>query len=87
MFGCTLESCLKKFLDAEKVENYFCQKCWHGAALKYLSVIGATEVIHLSGVIIIVPFPRTCFTNLSYPCVLETFQSDRYRKAQELWWR
>ncbi|KAL1190291.1 Ubiquitin carboxyl-terminal hydrolase 27 [Cardamine amara subsp. amara] len=43
MFGCTLEGCLKKFLDAEKVENYFCQKCWHGAALKYLSVIGATE--------------------------------------------
>ncbi|KFK30518.1 hypothetical protein AALP_AA7G272700 [Arabis alpina] len=43
MFGCTLENCLKKFLDAEKVENYFCKKCWHGAALKFLSVIRASE--------------------------------------------
>ncbi|XP_010437056.1 PREDICTED: ubiquitin carboxyl-terminal hydrolase 27 isoform X2 [Camelina sativa] len=43
MFGCTLESCLKKFLDTEKVENFFCHRCWHGAALKYLSVIGAAE--------------------------------------------
>ncbi|CAE6151784.1 unnamed protein product [Arabidopsis arenosa] len=44
MFGCTLENCLNKFLDAEKVENYFCYRCWHGAALKYLSVIGAAEI-------------------------------------------
>uniref|UniRef100_A0A1J3GQN0 ubiquitinyl hydrolase 1 n=1 Tax=Noccaea caerulescens TaxID=107243 RepID=A0A1J3GQN0_NOCCA len=43
MLGCTLENCLNKFLDAEKVENYFCHGCWHGAALKYLSVTGATE--------------------------------------------
>ncbi|XP_010446481.1 PREDICTED: ubiquitin carboxyl-terminal hydrolase 27-like isoform X2 [Camelina sativa] len=43
MFGCTLENCLKKFLDTEKVENFFCHRCWHGAALKYLSVIGAPE--------------------------------------------
>ncbi|CAA7020602.1 unnamed protein product [Microthlaspi erraticum] len=43
MFGCTLENCLKKFLDAEKVENYFCHRCWHGAALKYLTVTGAAE--------------------------------------------
>jgi ubiquitin carboxyl-terminal hydrolase 30 len=34
---------LKKFLNTEKVENYFCYRCWHGAALKYLSVIGAAE--------------------------------------------
>jgi ubiquitin carboxyl-terminal hydrolase 30 len=43
MSGCTLEHCLKKFLNTEKVENYFCYRCWHGAALKYLSVIGAAE--------------------------------------------
>ncbi|ESQ53193.1 hypothetical protein EUTSA_v10025021mg [Eutrema salsugineum] len=43
MLGCTLENCLKKFLEAEKVENYFCQRCWHGAALKYLSVIRAAQ--------------------------------------------
>lgn len=54
MFGCTLENCLKKFLDAEKVENYFCKRCWHGAALKYLSVIGAAEVIYISALILIV---------------------------------
>ncbi|CAN8328729.1 unnamed protein product [Cochlearia groenlandica] len=43
MIGTTLENCLKKFLEAEKVENYFCQRCWHGAALKYSSAIGAAE--------------------------------------------
>ncbi|CAH2075962.1 unnamed protein product [Thlaspi arvense] len=43
MLGCTLENCLKKFLDAEKVENYLCQRCWHGAALKFLSVMRAPE--------------------------------------------
>ncbi|VVB09711.1 unnamed protein product [Arabis nemorensis] len=43
MFGCTLENCLKKSLDAEKVENYFCKRCWHGAAMKFLTVIRAAE--------------------------------------------
>ncbi|KAF3545600.1 hypothetical protein DY000_02009115 [Brassica cretica] len=43
VLGCTLENCLKKFLGAEKVENYFCHRCWHVAAVKYLSAMRATE--------------------------------------------
>ncbi|XP_010555308.2 PREDICTED: ubiquitin carboxyl-terminal hydrolase 27 isoform X2 [Tarenaya hassleriana] len=43
MFGCTVEDCLKNFFVAERVENYYCSKCWHAAALKYLSVRGADE--------------------------------------------
>ncbi|KAF8098525.1 hypothetical protein N665_0264s0028 [Sinapis alba] len=44
VLGCTLENCLKKFLGAEKVENYFCHRCWHVAAVKFLSVMRAAEV-------------------------------------------
>lgn len=73
MFGCTLENCLNKFLDAEKVENYFCYRCWHGAALKYLSVIGAAEVVNLSALIVIVHASRLYLT-LVY---LKRFQSIR----------
>lgn len=43
VLGCTLENCLKKFLGAEKVENYFCHRCWHVAAVKFLSVMRAAE--------------------------------------------
>ncbi|KAJ0233536.1 Ubiquitin carboxyl-terminal hydrolase 27 [Hirschfeldia incana] len=43
VLGCTLENCLKKFLGAEKVENYFCHRCWHVAAVKFLSVTRAAE--------------------------------------------
>ncbi|KAL0698570.1 hypothetical protein Bca4012_054692 [Brassica carinata] len=44
VLGCTLENCLKKFLGAEKVENYFCHRCWHVAAVKFLSVMRAAEI-------------------------------------------
>ncbi|KAF5745178.1 ubiquitin carboxyl-terminal hydrolase 27 [Tripterygium wilfordii] len=43
MVGSPLEDCLKKFTAAEKVENYRCNRCWHIAAIRYLSVLGATE--------------------------------------------
>ncbi|CAH8369344.1 unnamed protein product [Eruca vesicaria subsp. sativa] len=43
VLGCTLENCLKKFLGAEKVENYFCYRCWHVAAVKFLSIIRSAE--------------------------------------------
>ncbi|XP_050205117.1 ubiquitin carboxyl-terminal hydrolase 27 [Mercurialis annua] len=43
MAGCTLENCLKQFTVAELVENYNCSRCWHIAALKYLSLKGAIE--------------------------------------------
>lgn len=45
MVGCTLEDCLKQFIVAEQVENYNCGHCWHVAAIKYLSLRGAKEVI------------------------------------------
>ncbi|GLU13233.1 hypothetical protein SLE2022_298760 [Rubroshorea leprosula] len=44
MAGCTLEDCLKQFVIAEKIENYFCSHCWHIAAIKYFSLIGVNEV-------------------------------------------
>ncbi|GMJ11385.1 ubiquitin-specific protease 27 [Hibiscus trionum] len=44
MAGCTLEDCLWQFVLAEKLENYYCSHCWHGAAIKYLSCRGANEV-------------------------------------------
>ncbi|XP_042493024.1 ubiquitin carboxyl-terminal hydrolase 27 [Macadamia integrifolia] len=41
--GCTVEDCLKQFTVAEYIENYRCNRCWHIAALKYLSAIGRSE--------------------------------------------
>lgn len=35
---CTLEDCLKRFMAAERVENYHCTHCWHLAAMKFLSL-------------------------------------------------
>ncbi|XP_021895476.1 ubiquitin carboxyl-terminal hydrolase 27 isoform X2 [Carica papaya] len=43
-FGITLEDCLKQFFTAEQVENYHCSRCWHIAAMKYLSMTGADEI-------------------------------------------
>ncbi|KAK6922896.1 Peptidase C19, ubiquitin carboxyl-terminal hydrolase [Dillenia turbinata] len=43
MAGCTLEDCLKRFVVAERVENYHCSNCWHLAAIKYLSTLGRSE--------------------------------------------
>ncbi|KAK6924184.1 Peptidase C19, ubiquitin carboxyl-terminal hydrolase [Dillenia turbinata] len=43
MAGCTLEDCLKRFVVAERVENYHCSNCWHLAATKYLSTLGRSE--------------------------------------------
>ncbi|KAL5820573.1 hypothetical protein ACOSQ3_022455 [Xanthoceras sorbifolium] len=43
MVGCALEDCLKQCFTAEQVENYHCSCCWHIAAVKYLSAIGANE--------------------------------------------
>jgi hypothetical protein len=40
-----LEDCLRQFTVSEQVENYSCSHCWHIAAIKYLSLRGATEVI------------------------------------------
>ncbi|KAK8638213.1 hypothetical protein V6N13_136653 [Hibiscus sabdariffa] len=44
MAGCTLEDCLWQFVLAEKLDNYYCSHCWHGAAVKYLSCRGESEV-------------------------------------------
>ncbi|XP_022749344.1 ubiquitin carboxyl-terminal hydrolase 27 isoform X2 [Durio zibethinus] len=44
MAGCTLEDCLRQFVLAEKIENYYCSYCWHIAAIKYLSSTGANEM-------------------------------------------
>ncbi|KAJ4966921.1 hypothetical protein NE237_018770 [Protea cynaroides] len=41
--GCTVEDCLKQFTVAEYLENYRCNRCWHIAALKYLSSIERSE--------------------------------------------
>ncbi|GAB4848303.1 hypothetical protein Ancab_002970 [Ancistrocladus abbreviatus] len=35
--GCTLEDCINRLMNAERVENYYCSHCWHVAAIKYLS--------------------------------------------------
>ncbi|CAK7337821.1 unnamed protein product [Dovyalis caffra] len=43
MAGCTLEDCLRQFTVSEQIENYSCSHCWHIAAIKYLSLRGATE--------------------------------------------
>lgn len=37
MAGCTVVDCFKHFTAVEHVENYRCGRCWHAAALKYLS--------------------------------------------------
>uniref|UniRef100_A0A6N2LKN6 Ubiquitin carboxyl-terminal hydrolase n=1 Tax=Salix viminalis TaxID=40686 RepID=A0A6N2LKN6_SALVM len=42
--GCRLEDCLRQFTVFEQVENYSCSHCWHTAAIKYLSLRGATEI-------------------------------------------
>ncbi|KAK3211600.1 hypothetical protein Dsin_016306 [Dipteronia sinensis] len=44
MVQCALEDCLKQFFTAERVENYLCSRCWHIAAIKYLSAIGVNEM-------------------------------------------
>ncbi|XP_059624410.1 ubiquitin carboxyl-terminal hydrolase 27 [Cornus florida] len=43
MAACTLEYCLKQFIVAEKVEHYRCSRCWHIAAIKYLSLRDINE--------------------------------------------
>ncbi|KAF8018632.1 hypothetical protein BT93_H3506 [Corymbia citriodora subsp. variegata] len=42
--GCTLRDCLKQFVAAERVAHYHCSQCWHIAAAKYLSLVGASEM-------------------------------------------
>ncbi|KAG9151733.1 hypothetical protein Leryth_002021 [Lithospermum erythrorhizon] len=42
--GCFVEDCLKRFFAAEKLENYFCNHCWHVAAIKYLLLSPGNEV-------------------------------------------
>ncbi|XWS10792.1 hypothetical protein CRYUN_Cryun38cG0028000 [Craigia yunnanensis] len=44
MAGCTLEDCLRQFVLAERIENYYCSHCWHTAAIKYLSYTGANKM-------------------------------------------
>uniref|UniRef100_A0A803KX84 Ubiquitin carboxyl-terminal hydrolase n=1 Tax=Chenopodium quinoa TaxID=63459 RepID=A0A803KX84_CHEQI len=39
----TLEDCMKRFLAPEHVENYFCSRCWHIAAAKFLSSVGGWQ--------------------------------------------
>ncbi|XP_042411487.1 ubiquitin carboxyl-terminal hydrolase 27-like isoform X1 [Zingiber officinale] len=36
--GCSVIDCLKKFTTAEYLENYHCDRCWHIAAIKCLSL-------------------------------------------------
>ncbi|XP_057500362.1 ubiquitin carboxyl-terminal hydrolase 27 isoform X1 [Actinidia eriantha] len=43
MPGCSVEDCMKKFFVAERLENYCCSHCWHGAAIKYLSSMDEYE--------------------------------------------
>ncbi|KAG5545432.1 hypothetical protein RHGRI_017798 [Rhododendron griersonianum] len=44
MPGCSLEDCLRKFFLAERLENYSCCHCWHGAAaIMYLSSMDENE--------------------------------------------
>ncbi|XP_072950332.1 ubiquitin carboxyl-terminal hydrolase 27 isoform X2 [Typha angustifolia] len=38
MDGCTLVDCLRYFTAVEHLEYYRCDRCWHIAALKYLSL-------------------------------------------------
>lgn len=38
-----MEDCLKHFFISERLENYFCNHCWHVGAIKYLSLIGENE--------------------------------------------
>ncbi|WOG93678.1 hypothetical protein DCAR_0312964 [Daucus carota subsp. sativus] len=38
MAGSSVEGCLKHFFAAEKLDDYFCSRCWHIAAVKYLSI-------------------------------------------------
>lgn len=33
-----MEGCLKQFFDSERIENDFCNQCWHVAAIKYLGL-------------------------------------------------
>ncbi|WOL15523.1 hypothetical protein Cni_G24304 [Canna indica] len=37
---CSIMDCLAKFTEVEYLENYRCDRCWHIAALKYLSFTG-----------------------------------------------
>lgn len=41
--GCSVEDCLKRFFVSERLENYFCNHCWHVGAMKYLSLMGEHE--------------------------------------------
>ncbi|KAL2905819.1 Ubiquitin carboxyl-terminal hydrolase 27 [Bienertia sinuspersici] len=38
-----LEDCIKRFLAPEHVDNYSCSRCWHIAAVKYLSSFGGQQ--------------------------------------------
>lgn len=42
--GCSLDYCLKSFFATEKLESYFCNHCWHVAAIKYLLMSPGNEV-------------------------------------------
>ncbi|GMH06662.1 hypothetical protein Nepgr_008502 [Nepenthes gracilis] len=37
--GCAVEDCIRSFLAADRVENYYCSHCWHISAIKYLSSV------------------------------------------------
>lgn len=39
----TLEDCMKRLLAPEHVENYSCSRCWHIAAMKFLSSVGGRQ--------------------------------------------
>ncbi|XP_071735449.1 ubiquitin carboxyl-terminal hydrolase 27 [Rutidosis leptorrhynchoides] len=41
--GCSIEDCLKQYLVAERLENYFCTSCWHITAIRYLSLSNKNE--------------------------------------------
>ncbi|RVX21141.1 Ubiquitin carboxyl-terminal hydrolase 27 [Vitis vinifera] len=51
MAGCTVEDCLRQFIVAEQVENYYCHSCWHIAATKYLSLRSGNEKFKSSGAV------------------------------------
>ncbi|KAE9466149.1 hypothetical protein C3L33_01947, partial [Rhododendron williamsianum] len=43
MPGCSVEDCLRKFFVSERLDNYCCSHCWHGAAIKFLSSMDECE--------------------------------------------
>ncbi|XP_047313397.1 ubiquitin carboxyl-terminal hydrolase 27 [Impatiens glandulifera] len=60
LIGSSLEMCLKQFFEEEHLENYFCNNCWHSAAIKYLSAVDENKTD--------VEIVRGCIKEVSCDC-------------------